>query len=102
MMTVRFPNGQALRYNKAMYLTRETYNFCLKESVEGKSIVFVPYNSGAIIEWEYPCDISNPIAEPHSIIDTVIKHIRTMDPWKLRSLKRALDKFSTRTQTWRY
>jgi hypothetical protein len=62
MLTVRFPNGQAVTYNDANFCryTEHTFNLWTKEG--GTWIATITYESGAIIEAVPPCKVENPIA----------------------------------------
>lgn len=64
MMIVRFPNGQAVRYNTANYLYRqENLGWVLKESENGKNIAFIQLSAGAIVEFQPACAAWNGLTE---------------------------------------
>ena len=60
MMTVRFPNGQAVTYNRADYLDYSGDNWELYTEKDGEWIASIQVSAGAIIEVEPPCKIENP------------------------------------------
>jgi hypothetical protein len=55
MMTVRFPNGQVVTYNNAMYIVWGENHSILYKKKDGDLIARVPAN--CIIEWEPPCRV---------------------------------------------
>lgn len=103
MITVRFPNGQAIQYNDASYCTRSVNGYSdLYTKKDGTWIAQVP--NTALIESVRPCAITNPVARemtPESACDLVAKHIRSISSGKLSMLKSLLSRFNRRTHTWR-
>lgn len=66
MLTVRYPNGQAIQYNNANYLRYSTsayeiYNGDPDKS--GKWIASIQLSAGAIVETTCPCKIHNALNE---------------------------------------
>jgi hypothetical protein len=100
VITVRFPNGQAIRYNHLTWCSRENDGSVLlkKEQSSGWSVM-VPRE--CIIEFTQPCSVSNPLLSPKESIDLVIDHIREMDAAKLRQLKTLLEDFNRHTFRWK-
>ncbi len=81
MMTVRFPNGQAVQYNDARFAMCEDGRTKIYTDREQKGLVaIVP--PGCLIEWTQPCRVYNPI-QPQ---------IPAMIERELASLRRALRK----------
>jgi hypothetical protein len=63
MMTVRFPNGQAVQYNDAYFIQwgTDAHNLYNKNHNAGGSLIArVPRE--CIVEWIKPCRVYNPIA----------------------------------------
>jgi len=61
MITVRFPNGQAVTYNQAFFARHNGEHYTLQDREGGRAIAFVPYASGAIVELDSPCRVENPL-----------------------------------------
>lgn len=103
MITVRFPNGQAIQYNDASYCTRSVNGYSdLYTKKDGTWIAQVP--NTALIESVRPCSITNPVARemtPESALALVTEHLRTLPGHKVRDLKVALRAFNARSRTWR-
>lgn len=105
MVKVRFPNGQCVQYNNVVNWELATNGVHLKN--RDKNIeAYVPYASGAIIEWVTPRRIDNPVVglTDDAALDLILKHgreLRTYDQReKLSRLKRLLSKFNMRYQRW--
>lgn len=94
MMTVRFPNGQAVTYNDACWLTTdESGNSRLYTEKDGKWLATIQVSAGVIIECVRPCGVVNPIAPMISMdktLERVHRKLRTLSTWELKKLKRAL------------
>jgi hypothetical protein len=89
MMTVRFPNGQAVQYNNAMWLEREETGWVLKESKAGAFIAFVQASAGAIVEFRGPCRVYDGIkSDQLSRLETQVQTLTR----EIRSLKRKVAK----------
>jgi hypothetical protein len=101
-ITVRFPNGQAVKYNFVNYVDHDEFGSTLKVTKDDSNIIArILKGSGAIVEFCTPCEVSNPITDPTAAIDLLMKNLRSVDAWKLRSLKRELQKFNAQTYTWK-
>ena len=107
-VTVRFPNGQALTYNAGWYVSWQGGRARLYDKAPDKGgdlIASLP--SDAIIEWQPPCKIENPVAglTLHTALETVRDQARQATDWRdlhlLADLKRLLVKFNARTHEWR-
>jgi len=84
MITVRYPNGQAIQYNEANYLSHKSgETWVLRESSDGEFIAFIQASAGVIVEFVRPCRVSNPLMESESKLNALAKEIR--------SLKRKID-----------
>jgi hypothetical protein len=59
MITVRFPNGQAVKYNDGYYVETETNQRRIYNKGGGTLLAFVPLD--CIIEWVTPCAVHNPL-----------------------------------------
>jgi hypothetical protein len=75
-MTVRFPNGQAIQYNTALFALRSTEYTDLYTKNGGKWISQVPNN--CIIESVEPCNIYNPLNETNIKNDKAIEIVISM------------------------
>jgi hypothetical protein len=99
-ITIRFPNGQAIRYNTLGYYVQQADGYVLlkKTDTSGWS-VRVPRE--CVIESMDPCEVSNPLTDKEKALDILIKGIRGVrDLYKLADLKRALQQFNATTKTW--
>ncbi len=77
MMTVRFPNGQAVQYNNARWISRSSNCTDLYEKQNGMWIAQVP--NSCIIENVRACEVYNPLTENDSTkIDFLTKEIRLL------------------------
>lgn len=99
-VTVRFPNGQALRYNDLYFVVWNSDGTALLKAKEtGGWSVHVPRE--CVIEFCRPCSVSNPLLSPAESIDICIANIRDFPVTKLRDLKTALEKFNRHTFRWK-
>lgn len=80
MMTVRFPNGQAVQYNDAYYITwGENHSSLYNKAPDkgGSLIARVPRE--CIIEWESPCRVYNPISSaPNEDLEALKKEVQSL------------------------
>lgn len=98
-ITVRFPNGQAVRYNNLSWVTwNNDGSAVLKENKDSGWSVYAPKD--CLIEFIRPCSISNPLLSPAESIDICIANIRSFDVSKLKQLKMLLEKFNRHTYRW--
>lgn len=81
MMTVRFPNGQAIQYNTATYATRFPTHTDIYERKDGRWIAQVP--NTCLIEVMSACRVYNPL-DKRTELESITK--------ELRSIKRKLNK----------
>lgn len=86
MMTVRFPNGQAIQYNDARHVNRHNEFTDLYTCEDGRWIAQVP--NSCIIEGAIPCQVYNPLAEHGENLEKEITLLRK----QLRKLSRELSK----------
>jgi len=75
MLTVRFPNGQAVQYNSAYYVEAwGERNFALRDRKDGDIIAIVPKT--CLVEWSVPCRVYNALKnEPDEQITRELKAI---------------------------
>lgn len=99
MITVRFPNGQAIRYNNLTWVHWQADGTALLKKDE-KSPWYVHVPRECIIEFISPCSVSNPLLSPQESIDMVVANVREMPAGKLRELKTLLEKFNRHTYRW--
>lgn len=80
MMTVRFPNGQAVRYNDACFILWGENHSTLysKDPNKGGSLIArVPRE--CIIEWVAPCRVYNPLTDNiNEKLEALAKEIRAL------------------------
>ena len=76
-MTVRFPNGQAVTYNRAHYLSySKNGNWELYTEYGGDWIASIQKSAGAILETEAPCSIENP--QIHMTVGVALRMVTRM------------------------
>jgi len=76
MMTVRFPNGQAVVYNRAYYVTRSQHGYSdLYGKKDGEWIAQIP--NTCIIESEHACRVYNALDTPADEVMKTLKRINT-------------------------
>ena len=77
MMTVRFPNGQAVQYNGAYFLQRGDRYALLYTKKDGNFIAQVP--NECIIEFVNPCRVYNPLASvSNEALETLTKEVKAL------------------------
>ncbi len=82
MITVRFPNGQAVQYNDAHFVDWSYTTMARILTKEGGRIMaLIPLPTNAIIEFTSPCCVYNPLT------DTTNEQLRAMAK-ELRAIKR--------------
>lgn len=85
MMTVRYPNGQAIQYNDAMFLEHGNgTTWVLRKKQGGDPLAFIQASAGAIVEFVYPCRVYDGIRK---IEDEKVAEITR----EIRSVKRKLN-----------
>ncbi len=75
MITVRFPNGQAVQYNNGHYVERAATCHIIRTSERGALIAIAPRE--AIIEWTTPCRVYNPLVRT-DVDERVANEIRLL------------------------
>jgi ActR/RegA family two-component response regulator len=86
MMTVRYPNGQAIQYNDANYLQHgDNSTWILKTKQDGDPIVFIQASAAAIVEFRHPCRVYDGTKKTES--ETIVQLAK-----EVRSMKRKLTK----------
>ena len=107
-MIVRFSTGVSITYNEANFLQRYDKYWILynKDPLKkGYAIVWLPLDSGFILEWEKPCKFENPINgfTGKKALSYVVEHISGFtSAWKeLTALKKALKDYDSRTGNWK-
>lgn len=107
MITIRYPNGQAISYNKAYTLYRETDAWMLYTTTKDKGgalVVAVQVTAGCVIEWSQPCKVENAALTVKKAAEVLAKcsdELHQLPGSVLRDLKIALQRFNARTRTWR-
>jgi hypothetical protein len=85
-MTVRFPNGQAVQYNDAMYVIwgeKHSSLYNKDPSKGGNLIARVP--AECIIEWANPCRVYNPLT------DNINEELKALSK-EIRALRRKVER----------
>ena len=103
MITVRFPTGLAVTYNKANFLSWGSINWEIRESKDGKWIASIPAGTNCIVEVVYPCKVENTnqvqsLDSAALLVRMELKRLRVED---LRALKYSLENFNRQTGKWR-
>lgn len=99
-VTVRFPNGQAIRYNRVNDWDLIANGSVHLKSPDGIVARLSPSFSG-VIEWNSPCDVSNPLTSKKDAAKLVLESIREIPDVYLKDLKHALDGFDGRRCCWK-
>jgi hypothetical protein len=102
-ITVRSPNGQAVRYNEARYVTWDVVGGARLWAAETGSIIgrVLPH-SVSIVEFTRPCEMTNPLKNPDEAIRIVIQGIRgAKNLAAVRDLKRELQHFDAKRWSWK-
>lgn len=104
MLTVRFPNGQAIQYNSATRMLRNDDGSVSLLRVDGdktytQAVVIGP----CVVEFVTPCRVYNPIEKTGDVVGWLIDHARSL-PYnqlgKLGELKRVLADFNIQRREW--
>lgn len=90
MMTVRFPNGQAVQYNTACFLSRSSGDgWGLRTKEGGSFVAFIQASAGAIVEFEGACRVyDGPQSSKLSQLESEIRALTK----EVCSLKRKVNK----------
>lgn len=105
MITVRFPNGQAVTYNEGWHIEYRDKYRAIYDKEGGDLKALVPYD--CIIEWDAPCRVENPIAGVtlRAALELVRDSARSatdlVDLYLLAEVKAMLEKFNRQRRTWR-
>jgi hypothetical protein len=102
-VTVRFPSGQAVRYNEAKWVVWEGEGAAFYAGEDKKRFIArVLPGSGAIVEFQSPCDVSNPLVNREDMARLVVNSIREItNRTLLRELKCALQDFNATKYEWK-
>lgn len=106
MMTVRFPNGVAVTYNDARWakygqIMHELYTG--DPTKGGTWIASIPAATNCIIEAQRCCKVEQAALTVQAAARHLAENetaLRAVDGWVLRDLKRALQRFNARSQSW--
>lgn len=104
MMTVRFPNGQAITYNNGGFLqyTPDFWEiYTASPSKGGHWIASIQARAGAIVETSPPCQVKGLEFSLLQAFEKVQTELWELPAYKLKTLKNALTKFNTKTEKWR-
>lgn len=102
MITVRFPNGHAVQYNDANYVVWNDNHTAAIYKDSSKQHLFARAPQGALVELQKPCrtyDGNTPGQE--TLFDQFMVQLRVFPHYRIRDLKRALQKFDAKKQDWK-
>ncbi len=99
-LTVRYPNGATVTYNKAHKIAYRPDGHFEVLDTKGHWVASIQGSSGAIVEAGLPCAITGPGESDRSRLRYVLENLRHMDEVLLRQLKAALKDFDARTYSW--
>lgn len=91
MITVRYPNGQTLRYKAGFLHHGDNKTWILREKKDGDPIAFIQASAGAIVEFADARSVSNPL---NNNIQTE-RDIRSIKR-ELNSLRKIISSFPQR------
>lgn len=104
MLTVRFPNGQAITYNNANQVFTDAASWDLyTDAQKTKWIASLAPSSGVILEATKPCRIENSAAIQtlESAANMVLENIHEVRGSQLAALKEKLTRFNRQSRQWR-
>ena len=105
MITVRFPNGQAITYNNAMWIIHYESSGGIMHDLwtkkGGEFIARIP--PGCIVEWIRPCKVENSaqVQTLESAARLVAENLRKIPKSLAAEIKAALEKFNRQTYRWK-
>ena len=108
MLTVRYPNGQKLRFNDANFLVYDETHWCLYNDEKHKEwIASIQPSAGVIVEVVSPCSVENEIIElterrAFKIVEKVLAKGRHGEGCGeiTANIKRHLRRFNMQTWKW--
>ena len=100
MMTVRFPTGVSIQYNTANHAIRNDNYTDLYTEKDGRWIAQVP-TAGCVLESVPACRVYRGDIDPATLGEQVVEQLKTLRGSTLQTLKKRLEKFDSRTHTWR-
>ena len=109
MITVRFPNGQAVTYNDTTCIKWFGHECALYRTTQDRDadkwIVWISSTAGAVIEFVHPCTVSIPnTLSPDEAMDLILREGRNFS-WqqrqKLADVKKMLEGLNRQTLRWK-
>ena len=104
MLTVRFPDGTAVVYNRANSFRQNEYGWDLytaDTAKDGQWVASISLASGCIVEGMRPCRVSRKFDTTEQMIDHLVMNARRICKWpemqKLAELKAVLRDFDARS-----
>lgn len=105
-MILRYPNGQAVTYNHARYVTYRERVMILYTKTEGGDVVaIIPYESGAVVEFVEACKVENPVmglTDEAALVRVLanLRDYRGLNKERIAELKRELTWFNAKKMAW--
>lgn len=101
MLTVRFPSGVSIQYNSANYAIRQNNGYTdLYTKKDGEWVAQVP-TAGCIVESIPACRVYRGDIDPATLGEQVLEQLKTLRGSTLQTLKKRLEKFDSRTHSWK-
>lgn len=103
MITVRYPNGQAITYNDAAFLDRSGTDWRILTERDGRLICCVQASAGAICEFRTPCKVEQALVSNCAAARYLSRNpseLRKLPGQVLMDLKRHLRSFNGRSWIW--
>jgi hypothetical protein len=107
VITVRFPNGQAVTYNDACFLRHgeDLWTlFTADPAKGGKTVALIQTGAGVLVEFVKPCSVVNGLTSTDNLdalAERLIRNLRNVPTSRLKRLKLALREFNAKTWRWR-
>ena len=105
MLTVRFPTGFSIQYNRANYFVHPTEGWGQVYADKGKTDWVASVPQGCVVERDTPCAMSNPGLTVGAAVDILLAADLPGEPWqvqnKLAALKSQLARLNLHTKRWR-
>lgn len=103
MMTVRFPNGQAVTYNDAHFIEHSPVTWRLMDKEGGRCLAIIQASAGVIVDLVRPCKVENSaqVQTLESAARMVVGNLRDIPGSIAANLKLQLESFNRQTRRWK-